>query len=619
MRKLLDGGLEGTGRFGSGVVALAGALGLALLFAWEHGMVHVLCADADSAWANAFYLALACGLVPCALASGMRGGRAPRPTATMALDALSGLAMALGAGVLALGAGGFGQGLAAAGLGGLGASWAFVRWGCAFARLEVRRSIVWVCCSLVVAAPLKAVFALASATGAAVLAASSAVLVVLFLGLVERGVRGGSLRDATARDASGDGRCACETRRCAEDAARGASGDGGRCEGGAAGHAGLADGRCEADGQGEGGAAERTPFRRFMLLCFGVSSFSFTLGLAQATLSVGAPSARAAVAQAVLEAVLALGLVVWVAMLKRRLSFTWSWRALLVFMAVILAFVPYASLGWGGSGALGALLPLTGGDGVREVAAALARTVRSIIVGLWFLALADIVRRSRLGAMSAFACGWCAYALASALGAILGDALMAASVAATLLLSAAVPALIAIASLVDEVALCGAALFEDEAGQKRRGAQAVREASVDGAQGAVGGTGAPQACGASGVGEEPLQVCGMAGGGEGKGEPAPEQAPCEVRRRGADRLPAGASTVPPRSQLSLRCDLFAARTGLTAREREVLELLMRGRTGAYIAETLVISENTARGHVRRLYTKLGVHSRQELIDLVERA
>ena len=612
MRKLLDGGLEGTGRFGSGVVALAGALGLALLFAWEHGMVHVLCADADSAWANAFYLALACGLVPCALASGMRGGRAPRPTATMALDALSGLAMALGAGVLALGAGGFGQGLAAAGLGGLGASWAFVRWGCAFARLEVRRSIVWVCCSLVVAAPLKAVFALASATGAAVLAASSAVLVVLFLGLVERGVRGGSLGDATARDAT-DGRCACETRRCAEDAARGAGVAGGRCEGGAAGHAGL------ADGQGEGGAAERTPFRRFMLLCFGVSSFSFTLGLAQATLSVGAPSAHAAVAQAVLEAALALGLVAWVAMLKRRLSFTWSWRALLVFMAVILAFVPYASLGWGGSGALGALLPLTGGDGVREVAAALARTVRSIIVGLWFLALADIVRRSRLGAMSAFACGWCAYALASALGAILGDALMAASVAATLLLSAAVPALIAIASLVDEVALCGAALFEDEAGQKRRGAQAVREASVDGAQGAVGGTGAPQACGASGVGEEPLQVCGMAGGGEGKGEPAPEQAPCEVRRRGADRLPAGASTVPPRSQLSLRCDLFAARTGLTAREREVLELLMRGRTGAYIAETLVISENTARGHVRRLYTKLGVHSRQELIDLVERA
>ena len=613
MRKLLDGGLEGTGRFGSGVVALAGALGLALLFAWEHGMVHVLCADADSAWANAFYLALACGLVPCALASGMRGGRAPRPTATMALDALSGLAMALGAGVLALGAGGFGQGLAAAGLGGLGASWAFVRWGCAFARLEVRRSIVWVCCSLVVAAPLKAVFALASATGAAVLAASSAVLVVLFLGLVERGVRGGSLRGATARDASGDGRCACETRRCAEDAARGASVAGGRCEGGAAGHAGL------ADGQGEGGAAERTPFRRFMLLCFGVSSFSFTLGLAQATLSVGAPSARAAVAQAVLEAVLALGLVVWVAMLKRRLSFTWSWRALLVFMAVILAFVPYASLGWGGSGALGALLPLTGGDGVREVAAALARTVRSIIVGLWFLALADIVRRSRLGAMSAFACGWCAYALASALGAILGDALMAASVAATLLLSAAVPALIAIASLVDEVALCGAALFEDEAGQKRRGAQAVREASVDGAQGAVGGTGAPQACGASGTGGEPPRACGTAGGGEGKGEPAPEQAPCEVRRRGADRLPAGASTVPPRSQLSLRCDLFAARTGLTAREREVLELLMRGRTGAYIAETLVISENTARGHVRRLYTKLGVHSRQELIDLVERA
>jgi DNA-binding CsgD family transcriptional regulator len=56
--------------------------------------------------------------------------------------------------------------------------------------------------------------------------------------------------------------------------------------------------------------------------------------------------------------------------------------------------------------------------------------------------------------------------------------------------------------------------------------------------------------------------------------------------------------------------------GLTAREVEVLQLLSKGRSKAYIAETLFISENTVRGHSRRLYVKLGVHSRRELQQLI---
>ena len=31
----------------------------------------------------------------------------------------------------------------------------------------------------------------------------------------------------------------------------------------------------------------------------------------------------------------------------------------------------------------------------------------------------------------------------------------------------------------------------------------------------------------------------------------------------------------------------------------------------------MLSENTVRSHVRRIYNKLGVHSKQELLDLVE--
>ena len=54
---------------------------------------------------------------------------------------------------------------------------------------------------------------------------------------------------------------------------------------------------------------------------------------------------------------------------------------------------------------------------------------------------------------------------------------------------------------------------------------------------------------------------------------------------------------------------------LTKREREVLELLLEGRSLPYIQKELYISEGTARTHASHLYSKLGVHNRQELIDL----
>lgn len=48
---------------------------------------------------------------------------------------------------------------------------------------------------------------------------------------------------------------------------------------------------------------------------------------------------------------------------------------------------------------------------------------------------------------------------------------------------------------------------------------------------------------------------------------------------------------------------------LTAREVEVLCLLARGASNKQIAEQLVISEKTARNHVERCYTKIGVSNR----------
>ncbi len=52
---------------------------------------------------------------------------------------------------------------------------------------------------------------------------------------------------------------------------------------------------------------------------------------------------------------------------------------------------------------------------------------------------------------------------------------------------------------------------------------------------------------------------------------------------------------------------------LTAREREVLALITRGKGDAAIADALSLKRNTVRNHVARLYAKIGAHNRSEAI------
>jgi len=53
--------------------------------------------------------------------------------------------------------------------------------------------------------------------------------------------------------------------------------------------------------------------------------------------------------------------------------------------------------------------------------------------------------------------------------------------------------------------------------------------------------------------------------------------------------------------------------GISDREREVLELLVAGRTNKEIARRLNVSPNTVKTHVAKLYSKLDVKRRTEAV------
>ncbi len=59
-------------------------------------------------------------------------------------------------------------------------------------------------------------------------------------------------------------------------------------------------------------------------------------------------------------------------------------------------------------------------------------------------------------------------------------------------------------------------------------------------------------------------------------------------------------------------------TPLTKREREVAELAARNMASREIAEKLFVSVRTVENHLQRTYEKLGVRSRAELAEVLDR-
>lgn len=85
----------------------------------------------------------------------------------------------------------------------------------------------------------------------------------------------------------------------------------------------------------------------------------------------------------------------------------------------------------------------------------------------------------------------------------------------------------------------------------------------------------------------------------------------------------GMLQMPPMSQAKTprpfheAINLLAQQSGLTPQEEQVMVLCAKGKNAQRVADEMVITVNTAKSHLRSIYAKVGVHSQQELIALVD--
>ena len=289
-----------------------------------------------------------------------------------------------------------------------------------------------------------------------------------------------------------------------------------------------------------------------------VAAFSFVIGVLRTTLLETAPEpyALSVIANHGTEVAIALFLLWWVGVARRGIDFGRTWRLILIIMVTVLVFEP-----------------LVTSPAERTVLLALVRTAHALLVVFFlFLAVADVARHSSYEPLAVYAAGWLAYTLPFAAGSAAGIAL-AASPAAPFVTSTAAWALVVIALvLLDDRSLGNQLIFAELGGAAEDDSPAARAMAA----------------------QRALAGAGSAGSG-------------------AHGEPAGAGA------LHERCAELARANSLTAREAEVFELLVRGHSKTRIAETFLISENTVRGHAKHIYAKLGVHSKQEMLDLVEGA
>ncbi len=78
----------------------------------------------------------------------------------------------------------------------------------------------------------------------------------------------------------------------------------------------------------------------------------------------------------------------------------------------------------------------------------------------------------------------------------------------------------------------------------------------------------------------------------------------------------GSDPLEQKHALVDRCDAIAKEKGLSTREQEVLLLLAQHKTISDIERELIVANGTVKAHVRHIYQKLNIHSREELFGIL---
>ena len=73
-------------------------------------------------------------------------------------------------------------------------------------------------------------------------------------------------------------------------------------------------------------------------------------------------------------------------------------------------------------------------------------------------------------------------------------------------------------------------------------------------------------------------------------------------------------TLSYEDDLRKRCEALQQRFDLTDRETDMVFYLAQGRSKGHISQELHLSENTVKSYTRNVYSKLCIHSKQELLD-----
>ena len=72
--------------------------------------------------------------------------------------------------------------------------------------------------------------------------------------------------------------------------------------------------------------------------------------------------------------------------------------------------------------------------------------------------------------------------------------------------------------------------------------------------------------------------------------------------------------VMPSAFNQMHMETMKRKHGISQREWEIIKLLLQGKSNREVAEQLCIAHNTVKNHVYRLYQKLGVHKRYQLVN-----